>query len=702
MATYAVSYSGTDPGYGASWSGDRVTVHEFGHSFGNLHDEYNSSTPSPVGVTPDGPNCDSTIGCPKWGSPTCIAGCTYNNWYRGDNTGGDLMRTLLNLNFGTVCTNALNTLLSNYPRTLCGGSTPCQCGDILVQNRTLTSSDFNKGACAKDGLEIGAAGITLDCSGKTITGSGTLGSTGIKNPGFDNVTIKNCRLSNFNNGIHASGVLRNVIENNTVSSTLPSGGSGVWIESSNNNNITNNTISSYRWGIALDTNANNNIVDTNNASSCQDGIELYESSLNTLKNNLANKNADGISLVANSDSNTLMHNTADNNTQNGLHADSSSNLNTVNNNEFCFNLIDVNDLDANSGTNNKCDLITPLGTLACPLSCIATTTNHSNSTLGVNVSITSYASIAVAITNATNPSALSPARTIGKFVNITANTSFVSATINISFNASALSVNPASLRMYRWNSTNWSLIANSSVNLTASVVTANVTNTSIFTAIGDLEGGRAEKESALDIIETLLQQSSDRTTTRKLETARKYVTNSLEGRGVIWISENEISCTHGKKVFDYEKRAVKNLQGLLGDGTITCPSCGAEVPAGTPECPECGEELPGSNQAGEVIELLLDADRGLAQKAIDGMTDPQTKQEAQELFDKAEAYRAGGTFLNAIDHYKKAWQLSCPKGGTKITGGFLEGVDGGGIAAAVIALAILSLCVFVVVRRIRK
>ena len=34
LSTYAGAYSGIDQNYGASWSGDRVLVHEFGHSFG--------------------------------------------------------------------------------------------------------------------------------------------------------------------------------------------------------------------------------------------------------------------------------------------------------------------------------------------------------------------------------------------------------------------------------------------------------------------------------------------------------------------------------------------------------------------------------------------------------------------------------------------------------------------------------------------
>ncbi|ODS41335.1 MAG: hypothetical protein A7315_06610 [Candidatus Altiarchaeales archaeon WOR_SM1_79] len=330
LTTYAVSYSGNDTNYPNS-EGDRVTVHEFGHSFGNLHDEYTYL--NPYWGPADGPNCDNAVPCPPCPKFTgipgagCYPGCTNINWCRGDNTGGDVMLTLSNLNFGPVCTNALNGLLNQYPRPVCNSTTPCQCGYILTQNRTFNSSDFNTGPCSGDGLEIGSAGITLDCNGVQIIGSKAFGSTGIKNV-FNDVTIKNCNVMNFNNGIHITGVSDNIIDNNTVSSTTFFHGDGIWVETSTWNNITNNNVSSYKWGIGLDTQSDNNLVEANTVYSCQwldqsgnwigYGINAYASSVNTMKNNNITNNSYGIYLYGGSNFNNISDNKISNNINTGI------------------------------------------------------------------------------------------------------------------------------------------------------------------------------------------------------------------------------------------------------------------------------------------------------------------------------------------------------------------------------------------------
>ncbi|MEM3407973.1 MAG: hypothetical protein QXW80_00905 [Candidatus Micrarchaeia archaeon] len=70
----------------------------------------------------------------------------------------------------------------------CGGSTPCNCGDTIIENYTMTS-DL---PCSGTALTIGADHITLDCQGYTInhTGSGS----GINASGRTNITIKNCNI----------------------------------------------------------------------------------------------------------------------------------------------------------------------------------------------------------------------------------------------------------------------------------------------------------------------------------------------------------------------------------------------------------------------------------------------------------------------------------------------------------------------------
>lgn len=81
-----ISYQGGD--FAMVSSGySSISIHEFGHSFGGLNDEYIVAEGSPPsGAYPHGPNCDINPACPSWaGTPEdqgCYAGCTYESWYR--------------------------------------------------------------------------------------------------------------------------------------------------------------------------------------------------------------------------------------------------------------------------------------------------------------------------------------------------------------------------------------------------------------------------------------------------------------------------------------------------------------------------------------------------------------------------------------------------------------------------------------------
>ncbi|UCE28761.1 MAG: right-handed parallel beta-helix repeat-containing protein [Candidatus Bathyarchaeota archaeon] len=514
LSSYAVAYSGVDntttPPI-TDWSGDRVTVHEFGHSFGNLLDEYNGTSTSTS--TPNGPNCDSQP-CTRWAplnlSTTCNQGCTYSNWYRGDNGQGDLMKTVKRLHFGPVCRYSLNANLSSYPRPFCNSTIPCQAGDVLVQSRTLNSSDFNTGPCPGIGLEIGAPNITLDCNGIPITGNMT--GSGIISL-FNNVTIKNCNVSRFTNGIHVLGAQNNTVFNNTVSTTplFPRQGSGIWVQYSASNNVTSNTASSFKWGIALDTNSNNNLIDNNTVSSCQYGIELYSSSGNTLEETKANNNTDhGIYLRSSSSNNRIINSTADFNLQHGLFlSDLTSTGNNVTNSRFCFNnqtglgYYDICDADANNGTNNRCGTTsnwTDTGAATgCTFSCRTNTTTYTNSSIGAIVLVGSTwaaTPITVLISNVTSSAFISNAtaavamnRTIGLFANVSLKCPPIDwAYIQLDYNESGLVFDESTLRMYTWDYaiSNWTLIPNSGVNTSANFVWANVTHLSIFTGISEL------------------------------------------------------------------------------------------------------------------------------------------------------------------------------------------------------------------------
>lgn len=83
---------------------DSVIIHEFGHAFGNLAEEY-----TPASLPRGSKNCVSS--CDKFTSPTdsCDLECSKTNFYRSVRAG--VMRTLITNDYGQYNINLLNTLL---------------------------------------------------------------------------------------------------------------------------------------------------------------------------------------------------------------------------------------------------------------------------------------------------------------------------------------------------------------------------------------------------------------------------------------------------------------------------------------------------------------------------------------------------------------------------------------------------------------
>ena len=136
------------------------------------------------------------------------------------------------------------------------------CGATLTANTTLTA---NIGPCSGNGLIIGANGITLDCAGHTISGTGT--GNGITLSGLNKVTVKNCEVTGF--------------------------GFGFYLQESSHNTLTKNTANSnVDQGFYLTITSNGNTLSENTANSNgYYGFELVFSSIkNTLTKNTANSN----------------------------------------------------------------------------------------------------------------------------------------------------------------------------------------------------------------------------------------------------------------------------------------------------------------------------------------------------------------------------------------------------------------------------
>ncbi|MDO8667747.1 MAG: M64 family metallopeptidase [bacterium] len=109
--------------FAMSYKGDSgVAIHEFGHSFAGLRDEYTAYQGNGSAGTNDDPNCDDTAGCVKWSSISnqCLpasepwGGCTYDNWYRSIDNG--IMRVIGgNTGFGPVNSDVINKIFINHP-----------------------------------------------------------------------------------------------------------------------------------------------------------------------------------------------------------------------------------------------------------------------------------------------------------------------------------------------------------------------------------------------------------------------------------------------------------------------------------------------------------------------------------------------------------------------------------------------------------
>jgi len=200
---------------------------------------------------------------------------------------------------------------------------------VLTQDiQANLTSNFSNSIC----LDIRASNITLDCRGHSVTGNGN--GNGIGLSAATNVTLKNCRVSNFYIGIY---VLSNnsFIINNTVSL---SGEDGFYEQYHANNFYQNNTaVNNFRNGFFFYrsdniTSSNNyasnntqsgfNIVNTSNsrfykdsAQSCHAGFAFqYNASNNFIHGASASNGPEGFLFSNNANQNTINASTASNNT----------------------------------------------------------------------------------------------------------------------------------------------------------------------------------------------------------------------------------------------------------------------------------------------------------------------------------------------------------------------------------------------------
>ena len=165
-------------------------------------------------------------------------------------------------------------------------TTSSGCGVLSAANTEYllsANASINGSTC----FTIGAANVTLDCAGFSITGNNSTSTYGIYS-NQTNTTLKNCIISNFSLGIQFSGATDGLIYNNSVSSTF-NGGAAINITSgSHRAGITQNTILNGNASGILIVNSQNTSIDClgqamAGANSTQYGI--YTDSSNTMIKN---------------------------------------------------------------------------------------------------------------------------------------------------------------------------------------------------------------------------------------------------------------------------------------------------------------------------------------------------------------------------------------------------------------------------------
>ena len=92
-----------------------------------------------------------------------------------------------------------------------------ECGDKIFVDTKLDANIDCFAFPGRDGVMIGAPGVTLNLNGFNIIGESILGASGVFNAGWDETTIKNGTISGFQDGVRADGVTDLVIKDVTLS-----------------------------------------------------------------------------------------------------------------------------------------------------------------------------------------------------------------------------------------------------------------------------------------------------------------------------------------------------------------------------------------------------------------------------------------------------------------------------------------------------
>ena len=187
------------------------------------------------------------------------------------------------------------------------------CGAVITADTTLLHDLID---CPGDGIVIGAANVTLDLNRHTIDGDAASGAfgpdIGIRNDGFDGVTVKSGTVREFDFGIRISNVSANSLLR--LLSTLNSR-AGIRAEGSEGGRLLASTaVDNGTFGIILFGENHNNLLEGNAASdNGGGGIGDFVSDHDRIAHNVVTGNAEeGIAVGGSSDSSVEQNSVSDN------------------------------------------------------------------------------------------------------------------------------------------------------------------------------------------------------------------------------------------------------------------------------------------------------------------------------------------------------------------------------------------------------
>jgi parallel beta-helix repeat protein len=231
----------------------------------------------------------------------------------------------LEFDFGGIKANAQNDALA------CGTSLTSNTDYLLTADVICTSNSHGL-------LFSSDSNIVLDCDGHTIDGNNKFEDYyGIYLYNSNNITVKNCIITDFDNGVHTlwGPGQNNTLFNNTISDNAEY---GIFVSSASwtNNNISNNTIHSSNINSGLILYAPGNVVSGNKIyNNSQRGIIMSSYNGNVVDGNTIYDNTLAGIYIA-SENNNISNNIIYNNSDYGIRLNGASNT-TIYSNEIYEN-----------------------------------------------------------------------------------------------------------------------------------------------------------------------------------------------------------------------------------------------------------------------------------------------------------------------------------------------------------------------------